>query len=131
MLLKRSSTSKNPKPSKHKKSQPATALLGFESERKVIAYLEKNRHWKLAAQRVRTPFAEIDLVFRTSYGFALVEVKTLWDKNWVLHRLSMNQARRLKNALMWFSEKRPTSLHLAFVYRGSTEVLVIDENFGA
>lgn len=93
-----------------------------------MAYLEKHRNWQLVTQRFRTPFAEIDLVFATPYGFALIEVKSLSGQEWSSFRLTRSQAGRLRRAHLWFSEKKPTSLHLALVHQ--TEVLVIDENFG-
>lgn len=103
----------------------------------MIEHLTKSRSWSFISQRIKTPFAEVDLLFETPYGWAMVEVKSLCHHSWSAVRLSQKQAQRLRQAHLWLSEKNVTSIHLALVLTdyskqndSSTEVLVFDENFG-
>ncbi len=103
----------------------------LDSERRVqIFYQQKG--YVLLAQRVKTPFAEVDLLFKTPEGHALmVEVKTANLSAFQNHRISWKQRARLIRALQFLAErwKVPVEVHWAFVTKEG-EVTIIEDISG-
>lgn len=74
--------------------------------------------YRLLHQRLKTPYAEIDLVFKSSSGHViLVEVKAVTAKIFYGARLSLKQRQRLRRAFEWYCYKTqsPIEFHLVFV----------------
>lgn len=111
-------------------------------------YLKKD--YKFLAHRLKTPFAEIDLVFyrepkifvdefdkSTSQGvlqeesceanLILVEVKS-YSVDWAEQALSVSQKQRLQRARFYLQEKfgQPTQLHLVVIEREKPPVVFKD-----
>jgi putative endonuclease len=83
------------------------------------------------ARRWKSPFAEIDLVLRSSENLIyLVEVKKVSSFEFLSHRLSARQIKRLKRAHMACCEQwGEVVLQLAVVSQ-QAEVLIIENVFG-
>jgi Holliday junction resolvase-like predicted endonuclease len=102
---------------------------GLEAEKIVAAYF-KARGCQLLRHRYQSPFGEIDLIFRSrNSDLLLVEVKTISQFSDLKTRVSRNQKRRLKNCLIWFSERDPHARLLLAVVNSLKEVLVLDDVF--
>lgn len=73
---------------------------------------------ELLAQRLRTPFAEVDLLFRHTEGhLVLVEVKTAQLQDFQPFRVGQKQKQRLVRAMLFLAERwqLPVEIHWAFV----------------
>jgi putative endonuclease len=106
-------------------------LRGQESEECVIRYYQ-NLKYELIAQRLKTPFAEVDLMFHASEGHVLiVEVKTINSAAFINARITKNQKQRLVRALAYLSDQMNAAveIHWAFV-TGNGEVTVIEDISG-
>lgn len=107
-------------------------LRGENAEQKVISYyLKKYPKAKIVGQRLKTPFAEIDILIQQDFGkMILVEVKTLSSHHFIQNRISKRQKQRLLNAQCYLQEKFESlvEIHWAYVEK-SGEVLVFDEIF--
>ncbi|KYG63831.1 hypothetical protein AZI86_13510 [Bdellovibrio bacteriovorus] len=67
---------------------------------------------------MKTPFAEVDLLFRTPENHVLmVEVKTANIEDFQAHRITLRQKKRLMRALLFLAEKLESlvEVHWAFV----------------
>lgn len=81
---------------------------------------------------MKTPFAEIDLVFKTPEGHALmVEVKTVNLDHFHSTRISLKQKQRLLRALQFLAERWNTlvEVHWAFVTKEG-EITIIEDISG-
>jgi Holliday junction resolvase-like predicted endonuclease len=80
--------------------------LGLEAEKQAQIYFEK-KGYELLRHRWRTPFAEVDLVFRhkVSRHILLVEVKKNSYLDFREKILSKRQKTRLGRVVQWLSEK--------------------------
>lgn len=81
------------------------------------------------AQRVKTPFAEVDLLFRTPENHVLmVEVKTNNVLAFQNHRISYRQKTRLIRALQFLAEKLDSlvEVHWAFVTKEGKVTIIED-----
>jgi len=69
------------------------------------------------AERFKTPFAEIDLIFQTPEKvFVMVEVKSIGKKGYERYRVSSKQRMRLKRAHQYFCSRfKKVEFHLALV----------------
>ena len=104
---------------------------GLQSEKYVIQFYQ-DQGFELLAQRVKTPFAEVDLLFRTpDQNVLMVEVKTANIRDFHLHRISVHQRKRLLRALLFLAEKLESlvEVHWAFVTKGG-EVTIIEDVSG-
>lgn len=104
---------------------------GLESEKFTQIYYKK-LGYEVFKERFRTPFAEIDIVFRhPQKNSVLVEVKTVNSFEFLEHRLRSSQRQRLQRAQLYLSHLWGESLelHLAFV-SSDGEVLVFDDLSG-
>lgn len=124
-------------PSRESKSTSQSKLYwahqrGLESESRVIAhYVSKG--CELLGQRIKTPFAEVDLLFKNPKGdILMVEVKTANISEFQQYRISWKQKRRLLRALTFLSDetKTPIEVHWAFVTKEG-QVTIIDDVSGA
>lgn len=104
---------------------------GLQSEKYVIEFYQSNC-FELLGQRVKTPFAEVDLLFRAPEGHVLlVEVKTANIQDFHLYRISLKQRKRLLRALLFLAEKFEALVeaHWAFVTKEG-EVTIIEDVSG-
>ena len=92
-------------------------------------YLSK--YYQLVGQRVKTPFAEVDLVLKSPQDeIVLVEVKSLSSFDFLAERISKTQKQRLIRAHRYFLTKHDrVRLELAVVSHEG-ELLIFDEVFG-
>lgn len=107
----------------------SSANIGFESESKVVDDL-KAKKCRILGQRIRTPFAEVDILFRSAQGqIVLLEVKSLTRWAWLETRLTRKQTERLKRAALYFSHKmnEPIQLCAAFVKQDKIYYFAIEE----
>jgi Holliday junction resolvase-like predicted endonuclease len=74
-------------------------------------------HEQLVAHRERTPFAEIDLLFKKRDLYVLVEVKSWRGELWAPEVISVRQAQRLVRARLFLEARleSPVQLWLAVV----------------
>ncbi|MNT71025.1 hypothetical protein D3C72_2094690 [compost metagenome] len=79
-------------------------------------------------QRVKTPFAEVDLLFETPDGHLLmVEVKSVKNPDFIPTAIGKRQKQRLQRAMIYLTEqfKTPVEVHWAFV--SSFDITVIED----
>jgi putative endonuclease len=83
-------------------------------------------------QRLRTPFAEVDLLFRREAGALLmVEVKTLSRFDFLLHRISPRQKERLFRARLYLQSQYREAVEINWAYVSHNgDVLVIEDVCG-
>ncbi|MGZ3779067.1 MAG: YraN family protein [Pseudobdellovibrionaceae bacterium] len=101
---------------------------GLESEKHVQEFYFK-KGYVLLAQRLKTPFAEVDLIFRSPAGHALmVEVKTTNISEFQNYRISQYQKRRLMRALLFLTERLNSlvEVHWAFVTKEGQVTIIED-----
>jgi putative endonuclease len=102
---------------------------GVQSEEFVSKYY-LNRNYQLLKRRVKTPFAEIDLLFRTPdrKNLLMVEVKTANQATFYNARISPRQKFRLKGAAVFLAARFNclVEVHWAFVTRFG-EITIIDD----
>jgi len=78
---------------------------------------------------VKTPFAEIDLIFKTPEGHALmVEVKTVNLSEFQNYRISRKQKARLLRALQFLTDRLDSlvEVHWAFVTKEGAVTVIED-----
>lgn len=88
--------------------------------------------YRLLQQRLKTPFAEVDLLFQSSQGHVLmVEVKSANIEDFYFFRISKKQKKRLERAVLYLSEEFecPVEINWAFV-KNSGEVMVVEDVCG-
>lgn len=76
--------------------------------------------FSLISHRKRHRFAEIDLIFRKDNRIVLVEVKTVENSDYLLHRISRRQRVRIENAFHYYIHRYPdfeVEFHYAAVDR--------------
>ncbi len=104
---------------------------GLESEYRVKKFYEA-KGFKLLKHRLRTPFAEVDLLFQSPQGQVLmVEVKSANTEDFYLFRVPIKQKKRLERAVLYMSEELGCfiEIHWAFV-KNSGEVVVVEDVCG-
>lgn len=103
---------------------------GLESENLVIQHYA-SKGYRLIQQRVKTVFAEVDLIFQGKKGnLILVEVKSLSSWDFFQHRISEKQKKRLSRALQYYqSHGHIAALHYAVVSQQG-EIRVFPDFFG-
>lgn len=80
-------------------------------------------------QRLKTPFAEVDLLFRAPEGHVLmVEVKTANLAVYQAHRISWKQKARLVRALQFLAARLDclVEVHWAFVTKDGAVTIIED-----
>ncbi|MEK2688829.1 YraN family protein [Bdellovibrio sp. GT3] len=102
---------------------------GVQSEEFVSKYYI-NRNYQLLKQRVKTPYAEIDLLFRSPSRekLLMVEVKTANQATFYNARISPRQKFRLMGAAVFLAARFncQVEVHWAFVTRFG-EITIIDD----
>ncbi|ASD65451.1 hypothetical protein B9G79_08580 [Bdellovibrio bacteriovorus] len=87
--------------------------------------------YQLLGQRVRTPFAEVDLLFKTSrQTLLMVEVKTTNLSDFQPFRISKKQKARLVRAMLFLASRWdiPVEVHWAFVTKDGQITVFEDIN---
>ena len=97
-------------------SQTRAQVRGRDCESAVEKYFLKNG-FSLFSKRLKTPFAEVDLVFTKNRKTYLIEVKSLGQLDFSLVRVSKAQKERLLRARIWIESlwSRDAALAFAFV----------------
>ncbi|MEN0058666.1 MAG: YraN family protein [Bdellovibrio sp.] len=101
---------------------------GLKSEQRVLE-VYRQKGYQLLQQRLRTPFAEVDLLMRSPQGhLVLIEVKTSSLDGFQNYRLSAQQKKRLERALHFLAEsfQELIEMHWAFVTREGEMILLED-----
>lgn len=104
-------------------------MKGLWAEAQVVRHFH---YYKLIGQNIRTPLAEVDLVFQKSPGVLLaIEVKTLSSFDFLPYRIKRRQKQRLFRACEFLREKyaQDVELNWAFVTEDG-EILVIEDVSG-
>lgn len=94
----------------------------------MISYFTQ-KGFDLLGQRVKTPYAEVDLLFQKLDGSVLmVEVKTSNIPDFQPHRISWKQKLRLQRALQFLTEHFEclVEVHWAFVTKDGDITVVED-----
>jgi Holliday junction resolvase-like predicted endonuclease len=96
--------------------------LGEQSEEAVEKYFQ-SLGFQVWGRRLRTPYAEVDLVFCRikeesikENQLYLVEVKSLGEQDFSLARVSRKQKGRLLRARLYFESRFECEVGLAFAY---------------
>lgn len=102
---------------------------GREAEGLVADYFLKKK-FELLARRLRTPYAEVDLVFRGPIGeLLLVEVKSQPNSDFLA--ISSGQIERLRRAMLWFMQKNLGEVRCAIALVGRRgDIEVVDDFLG-
>lgn len=101
---------------------------GLLSEDRVRAFYQK-KSYSLIEQRVKTPYAELDLLFRTPEGHLLiVEVKTANLSSFYNYKVTPRQKIRLLRAVQFLAERFATlvEIHWAFVTKEGEITIISD-----
>jgi putative endonuclease len=95
-------------------------LIGLDAESRVQEFYTK-KGLTIVAHRWRTPFAEVDLVFKDSQtgSLLLVEVKKSSYSEFRVHLLSVRQKQRLNRVITWLAEQ---------AYQVEIRLVIVDEN---
>nr|BFD66982.1 hypothetical protein HAGR004_20040 [Bdellovibrio sp. HAGR004] len=104
---------------------------GLLSENHVVKHYQL-KHFHLLGQRVKTPFAEVDLLFRAPQGHLLmVEVKTTNLMDFQPFRVSQKQKARLLRAMQFLAARWDVlvEIHWAFVTKEG-EITVFEDISG-
>lgn len=103
-------------------------VRGLESEKAVTEYYLKKKY-QLLKQRVKTPFAEVDLLFRSPQGHLLmVEVKSANQSCFYSARVSKRQSLRLARAASFLAARFSclVEYHWAFVDQNFSVTIIED-----
>ncbi len=100
---------------------------GLYSEYLVYQYFIAKK-FKLVAHRLKTPVAEVDLLFRSDAGAGLlVEVKSLSDEEFLVNRIGRRQKQKLVLAGLYL-EKYFSEIELVLaVVRHDASIEIFDE----
>jgi Holliday junction resolvase-like predicted endonuclease len=90
-------------------------VRGEQSENLVSEFLSRHGFY-FVASRWKTPYAEVDLVFKKRDEFYIVEVKSLGKLDFGLVRVSAGQKQRLLRAREWLESQTGSGVALAFAY---------------
>jgi Holliday junction resolvase-like predicted endonuclease len=94
----------------------STSAAGYEAELLVIEDL-KLKNCKIWGHRVQTPFAEVDIFFKSARGqLVLLEVKKLSRWDWLENRLGKRQIIRLKKARLYFESQYVESVLICVAF---------------
>ncbi len=90
--------------------------FGLETEIKVLRDLEI-KNCKIIGHRIKTPFAEVDILFRSTKGvIVLLEVKSLSKWVWLESRVTKKQSDRLKRAATFIESRYNESVQICLAY---------------
>lgn len=98
---------------------------GLNAEAAALKYYKK-LNYQLIQQRFKTPFAEVDLFFKTPEGhYLLVEVKSVKLSSFYNTRISQKQKRRLERAVLFLSHKYNALIEIHWAFVGMNDAVVI------
>ncbi len=120
--------SKSTSPSTSAKRPYWAHQRGLEAEFSVIQFFQK-KSYHLLQQRLKTPYAEVDLLFMSPGGYLLmVEVKSVSSEAFIQHRISRRQKVRLLRAVQFLAAQfdKLVAVHWAFVSPGGEITLIED-----
>ncbi len=101
---------------------------GLKAEEIVIDYYQ-SRNFLLLKQRMKTPFAEVDLLFRAPQGHLLmVEVKSVNLSSFYLTRVSKRQKNRLEKAVIFLSNRFNILVEIHWAFVGLDDEVIIFED---
>lgn len=98
------------------------------AEEKVLHHY-REKGFRLLKQRLRTPYAEIDLLLEAPEDFlVMVEVKSVSDEAFISSRISRRQRSRQDKALLYLSEiyGKNVAIHWAFVMNDGNLIVLED-----
>lgn len=102
--------------------------MGEESEAKVLEFFIKQNFIHIAS-RLKTPFAEVDLIFKHRSVLYMIEVKTLSSLDFGLARVGYRQRQRLLQARLWLEGRENCDVALAFAYvLRDGQILLLNES---
>lgn len=101
---------------------------GLKAEEIVIDYY-RSRNFQLLKQRMKTPVAEVDLLFRAPGGHLLmVEVKSVNLSSFYLTRVSKRQKNRLEKAVLFLSNRFNILVEIHWAFVGLEDQVIIFED---
>ena len=78
-------------------------------------------------ERLKTPFAEVDILFRSAKGkVVLLEVKTLSKWIWLESRITAKQKSRLKRAAQFLENKLNESVQVCAAFVIQKKIVYVD-----
>ena len=114
---------------KHSKALKSSCRKGFECEEVVIKQFV-SEGYVLLYQRLKTPFAEVDLIFKKAKDhhvkFLAVEVKSLSIELDIFPRIQRRQIQRLRRAHRYLSEELDSCVEFLVIFVGSAEVICVN-----
>ena len=99
-------------------------LKGFRSEQIVLDYY-LDKKWILMGQRIKTPFAEVDLLLKQGQILKLIEVKSLGHEAFMNYRIRPRQRERLIKAGQFLHLKWKMDVELEIVFVDNQKELTI------
>lgn len=113
-----------------KKEEPRSAQKrGLECEARVESFL-RAKGFKTLAQRLKTPFAELDLIMQSPTGEVwMIEVKSCISPAWWQHRVGQRQKQRLLQALQFLTNTCSTPHHAVLAIVGPNDEVELIEDF--
>jgi len=86
--------------------------------------------WKLFAQRQMVCGVEVDLVFQRDSVLLVVEVKSLSSWEWLSHRLTVRQRRRLDRVVMALASRYNCPVHFQLAVVDKKQSVKFFDEFG-
>jgi putative endonuclease len=118
-------TSQNKLRSQEKSKMFWAHQRGLKAEAAAINHYQK-QNYQLIHQRLQTPFAEVDLFFKTPEGhFLLVEVKSVNLSSFYNTRISKKQKSRLERAVLFLSHKYEALIEVHWAFVGFNDAVVV------
>lgn len=102
-------------------------LKGLRCEDLALQHYQKQGYVVLS-RRLKTPFAEVDLLLKKEAEFLMVEVKSAPKEGFEVHRLTRRQKERLLRAYSYLSKfYQQLRFEVAFVDLGRRQVTWFDQ----
>ncbi|MNY51965.1 hypothetical protein D3C86_1876020 [compost metagenome] len=77
---------------------------------------------------MKTPFAEVDLLFETPEGHLLmVEVKSVKNADFIPTAIGKRQKQRLQRAMIYLAEQFKTPVEVNWAFVSSFDITVIED----
>ena len=98
--------------------------VGIQAERLVQRHFE-SKGYILRNSRLRTPFAEVDLVMEGRGEILLIEVKSLSQPDLIAFRIPWRQKGRLSRARAWAENWLECEVRLIFAFVDKTHKIFL------
>lgn len=95
----------------------------------LVAQHLKKENWDLIKKNFRTPYSEVDLLFKKQNSLLMVEVKSLSNMNFIQSRLRSRQKTRLNNSRMYIEQEWNLSVEFALIFVGPEDQILIFNEF--